>query len=127
MQVIKGNFCPQTFSLGKLLELRIAEEENMSFEEIALALECTEEGLWAILLGNIEFGGIPRNILENCAAFLAISIAYLYVKVGVLPLSDFKVKGQSKFNHPELHNSFCELLACVAVEDSKKLNFQKGL
>lgn len=111
MNFVGCDFCPQTYGLGQLLELRISTEDTMSLEEIAYALDCSEDFLWTILLGNVEFEKIPRRILENCAAFLSISMVFLYVKVGVLPTSDFAVRGQSRFRHPALHNVTSDILS----------------
>lgn len=111
MNLIGQDFCQKTYSLGKLLELRISTEETMSLGEIAYALDCSEDLLWAILLGNVEFEKIPRRILENCAAFLAIPLVFLYMKVGVLPTSDFVVRGHNRFRHAELHDATCEQLS----------------
>lgn len=127
MSLTGHDFCPQTYRLGKLLELRISSEDTMSLEEIAYALDCSEDLLWAILLGNVEFKKIPRGILENCAAFLAIPMVFLYVKVGAIPTSDFSVKGQNRFRHTELHNVTCDVLSSLCFSEKAQAGFDEVL
>lgn len=127
MNLTGQDFCPQTYNLGKLLELRISTEDTMSLEEIAYALDCSENLLWTILLGNVEFKEIPRRILENCAAFLAIPMVFLYVKVGALPTSDFSVKGQNRFRHAELHDATCDMLSNLCFSQKAEGGFDAVL
>lgn len=104
MNKIGKDFCPQSHRLGALLELRMATDETMSLEDVAFALECSEQALWKILMGHIEFWSIPRNVLENCASYLAIPLIFLYAKVGAVPICDFFVKGHNQFRHSAIHD-----------------------
>lgn len=124
MNKIGKDFCPQSHRLGELLELRMATDETMSLEDVALALECSEQALWKILMGHIKFWSIPRNVLENCASYLAIPLIFLYAKVGAVPLCDFSVKGHNRFRHPAIHGSdtksFDKFLKLITIGNQYK-------